>query len=104
MTGVGGPKHSRGSATAGIGAFVAKMTAVSFEKLQTYLDRIIKIAYFESKCFSPTLPLSVGFARVFEVMKSNMSIALCCKSFKCYSYEFLLRIVSVCMHHDMSLD
>ena len=34
MTGVGGPKHLGGSTTAGIRAFVAKMTAVSFEKLQ----------------------------------------------------------------------
>ena len=41
MTGVGGPKHLGGSATAGIGAFVAKMTAVSFEKLQIYLDPIL---------------------------------------------------------------
>jgi len=41
MTGVGGPRHLGGSATAGIGAFVAKMTAVSFEKHQTYLDPII---------------------------------------------------------------
>jgi len=41
MTGVGGPNHLGGSATAGIGAFVAKMTAVSFEKLQTYLDPIL---------------------------------------------------------------
>jgi len=32
MTGVGGPNYLGGSATAGIGAFVAKMTAVSFEK------------------------------------------------------------------------
>ena len=37
---VGGPKHLGGSATAGIGAFVAKMTTVSFEKLQIYLDPI----------------------------------------------------------------
>ena len=34
MTGVGGLKHLGGSATAGIRAFVAKMTAVSFAKLQ----------------------------------------------------------------------
>ena len=34
MTGVGGPKHLGGSATAGIRAFVAKMTAVPLEKLQ----------------------------------------------------------------------
>ena len=34
MTGAGGPKHLGGSATAGIRAFVAKMAAVSFEKLQ----------------------------------------------------------------------
>ena len=34
MTGAGGPKHLGGSSTAGIGAFVAKETAVSFEKLQ----------------------------------------------------------------------
>jgi len=73
MIGDGGPKHLGGSATSGIRAFVAKMIAVSFEKLQTYLDPIIKIAYFESKCFSPTLPLSVGFARIFEVMwRSNI--------------------------------
>ena len=38
MTGVGGPKHLGGSATAGIRAFVARMTAVSFEKLQNHLD------------------------------------------------------------------
>jgi len=41
MTGVGGSKYLGGSATAGIGAIVAKMTAVSFKKLQTYLDPII---------------------------------------------------------------
>jgi len=41
MTGVSGPKYLGGSATTGIGAFVAKMTAVFFEKLQTYLDPII---------------------------------------------------------------
>ena len=42
MTGVGGPKHLGGSATAGIGAFVAKMTAVSFEKnFKTHLDPIL---------------------------------------------------------------
>jgi len=41
MTGVGGPNYLGGSATAGIRAFVANMTAVSFEKLQTYLDPII---------------------------------------------------------------
>jgi len=41
MTGVDGPNYLGGSATASIGAFVAKMTAVSFEKLQTYLDPII---------------------------------------------------------------
>ena len=41
MTGVGGPKHLGGSATAGIGAFVAKMTAVSFEKLQNHLDLML---------------------------------------------------------------
>ena len=34
MAGAGGPKHLGGSATAGIGAFVAKMTAVTIEKLQ----------------------------------------------------------------------
>jgi len=34
MTGAGGPKHLGGSATAGISAFVARMTAVSLEKLQ----------------------------------------------------------------------
>jgi hypothetical protein len=34
MTGAGGPKHLGGSATAGIRAFVAKMTAVTIEKLQ----------------------------------------------------------------------
>ena len=33
MTGVGGPKHLGGSATAGIRAFVAKMTAVVDAKL-----------------------------------------------------------------------
>jgi len=42
MTGVGGPKHLGGSATAGIGAFVAKMTVVSFEKLQNHLDPMLK--------------------------------------------------------------
>jgi hypothetical protein len=42
MTGVGGPNYLGGSATAGIRAFVAKMTTVSFEKLQTYLDPIIE--------------------------------------------------------------
>jgi len=73
MTGVGGPKHLGGSATAGIGAFVAKMTVVSFEKLPNHLDPILKLAYFESKCFSPTLPLFVGFARIFElVWRSNI--------------------------------
>jgi len=41
MTGVGGPKHLGGSATAGIRAFVAKMTAVSLEKHQIYLDPIL---------------------------------------------------------------
>jgi len=41
MTGVGGPKHLGGSATAGIRAFVAKMAVVSFEKLQIYLDPIL---------------------------------------------------------------
>jgi len=41
MTGVGGPKHLGGSATVGIGAFVAKMTAVSFEKLQNHLGPIL---------------------------------------------------------------
>ena len=41
MTGVGGPEHLGGSATAGIGAFVAKMTVVTFEKLQIYLDLIL---------------------------------------------------------------
>jgi len=41
MTGVGGPKHLGGSATAGIRAFVAKMTAVSFEKLQNHLDLML---------------------------------------------------------------
>jgi len=41
MTSVGGPNYLGGSAIAGIGAFVAKMTVVSFEKLQTYLDPII---------------------------------------------------------------
>ena len=35
MTGVGGRKHLGGSATAGIRAFVAKATVVSFEKLQS---------------------------------------------------------------------
>jgi len=40
MTGVGGPNYLRGSSTAGIRAFIAKMTAVSFEKLQIYLDPI----------------------------------------------------------------
>jgi len=41
MTGVSGPNYLGGSATAGIGAFIAKMTVVSFEKLQIYLDQII---------------------------------------------------------------
>jgi len=41
MTGVGGPKHLGGSATAGIGTFVAKITIVSFEKLQIHLDPIL---------------------------------------------------------------
>jgi len=41
MIGVGGPKHLGGSATAGIRAFVAKMAAVSFEKLQIHLDPIL---------------------------------------------------------------
>ena len=40
MTGVGGPNYLGGSATSGIGAFIAKMTVVSFEKLQIYLDAI----------------------------------------------------------------
>ena len=40
MTGAGGPKHLGGSATAGIRAFVAKMTVVSFEELQNHLDPI----------------------------------------------------------------
>jgi len=40
MIGVGGPNYLGGSAIAGIGAFIAKMTAISFEKLQTYLDPI----------------------------------------------------------------
>jgi len=39
MTGVGGPNYLGGPTTA-IGAFIAKMTAVSFEKLQIYLDPI----------------------------------------------------------------
>ena len=34
MTGVGGPNYLGGSATAGIRAFVAKMTAVPLEKVQ----------------------------------------------------------------------
>ena len=34
MTGAVGPKHLGGSATAGIRAFVAKASAVFFEKLQ----------------------------------------------------------------------
>ena len=34
MTGVGGHKYLGGSATASIRAFVAKMTAVTIEKLQ----------------------------------------------------------------------
>ena len=41
MTGVGGPKHFGGSATAGIRAFIAKMTVVSFEKLQNHLDPML---------------------------------------------------------------
>jgi len=41
MTGVGEANYLGGSTTAGIGAFIAKMTVVSFEKLQTYLDPII---------------------------------------------------------------
>jgi len=41
MTGFGGPNYLGGSATAGIGAFIAKMTVVSFEKLQIHLDPII---------------------------------------------------------------
>ena len=41
MTGVGGPKHLGGSTTAGIRAFVAKMTVVSFEKLQNHLDLML---------------------------------------------------------------
>ena len=41
MTGVGGPKHLGGSAASGIRAFVAKMTVVSFEKLQNYLDLML---------------------------------------------------------------
>jgi len=41
MIGVGGPKQLGGSATAGIGAFFAKMTVVSFEKLQNHLDPIL---------------------------------------------------------------
>ena len=41
MIGVGGPKHLGGSATAGIRAFVAKMTVLSFEKLQIHLDPIL---------------------------------------------------------------
>jgi len=40
MTGVSGPNYLGGSATTGIGAFIAKMTAVFFEKLQIYLDPI----------------------------------------------------------------
>ena len=40
MIGVGEPNYLGGSATAGIGAFIVKMTAVSFEKLQIYLDPI----------------------------------------------------------------
>ena len=40
MTGVGGPNYLGGSATAAIKAFIAKMTVVSFEKLQNYLDQI----------------------------------------------------------------
>ena len=41
MTGVGGPKHLGGSATAGIRAFVAKMAAVSVEKLQNPLNLML---------------------------------------------------------------
>jgi len=41
MTGVGGPNYLGGSATAGIRAFIAKITIVSFEKLHIYLDPII---------------------------------------------------------------
>ena len=41
MTGAGGPNHLGGSATAGIRAFVAKMTVVSFEKLQNHLDLML---------------------------------------------------------------
>ena len=37
MAGAGGPKHLGGSATAGIRAFVAKMTAEPFEKLQKFV-------------------------------------------------------------------
>jgi hypothetical protein len=40
MTCVDGPSYLGGSATAGIRAFIAKMTIVSFEKLQIYLDPI----------------------------------------------------------------
>jgi hypothetical protein len=40
MTAVGEPNYLRGSAIAGIRAFIAKMTIVSFEKLQIYLDLI----------------------------------------------------------------
>ena len=39
MIGVGGPNYLGGYATAGIRAFIAKMTTVSFEKLQIYLDQ-----------------------------------------------------------------
>jgi hypothetical protein len=73
MTGVGGPKHLGGSATAGIRAFVAKMTAVSLKNFKTIWIQYYKLAYFESKCFSPTLPLSVGLVRIFEVVwRSNI--------------------------------
>ena len=37
MAGAGGPEHLGGSATAGIRAFVAKMTVVPIEKLQKFV-------------------------------------------------------------------
>jgi len=46
MIGVGGPNYLGGSATAGIRAFIAKMTVVSFEKLQIYLDPIFQTFLF----------------------------------------------------------
>ena len=66
MTGAGGPKHLGGSATAGIRAFVAKATVVSFEKLQNpFGSNAINLLILSPSALVLTYPWSVGLARFF---------------------------------------